>query len=346
MLKIVMLIIKILLLPVSFLYGVVVEIRNIFYDYGFFKSYKFDVPVISVGNITAGGTGKTPFVIWLAKRLSQKYKKIAIISRGYGRASKGLLVVTDYKNPRKFGDEPCLIAAGVPQAELIVSERRKAGIEYALREKKSDLIILDDAFQHRSVRRDINIVLINAIEKFKYNFPIPSGTLREFKHNLKRSDLLILTNSDNKLSDDFSLPAKPLFTSRSRLDSVVNFKFEVVGRINDFAGESVTAFSGIAHPEIFKRGLQKNRIKIENHFTFSDHYAYREEDIIRIIKDADERNCKVILCTEKDLVKIAPLQNRKDLPIRRIYAVRLETEIAEEKKLLKKITDHIDKYMK
>ena len=338
--------IKYILLPLSFLYGVIMDIRNLFYDWGIFKSYKFDVPIISVGNITAGGTGKTPFVIWLAKKLSRKYEKIAVISRGYGRDSKGLLEVSDYRNPRKFGDEPCLIAVSVPQAAVIVSENRKKAIDYALIKKNADLIILDDAFQHRSVRRDADIVLLNAKEKLKANFPIPSGRLREFRHNLKRGDMFILTHSEGGFSERAVLPDRPSFKSSGRITDALNRRFDTIGEINGFSGIKAAAFSAIAHPQNFKNYLKEKGIIVEKYFSFRDHYSYKAEDIRKIVKEARDSNCGVIFCTEKDMVKIAALQETAENENIPLYALRYEVDIEDEKNLLKKISDHIDKNTK
>ena len=338
--------IKYLFLPVSFLYGVIMDIRNLFYDWGIFKSYKFDVPVIAVGNITAGGTGKTPFVIWLTKRLTQKYGKIAVISRGYGRKSKGLLEVTDYRNPAKFGDEPCLIAVSVPQADVIVSESRKEAIEYVLQKGHTDVIVLDDAFQHRSVQRDLDIVLINAGEKLRGNFLLPSGTLREFKHNLKRAGLFVITNSDNSFADSAIFPAKPLFKSAGKLKTLVDHNFKTAGDINELAGKKVIAFSAIAHPENFKEFLLKYNIQVEKYFSFRDHYAFKMQDIQKLVKEVRKVSCDKILCTEKDMVKISALEGIKKNEISLFYALKLELEVEREENLLKKISDYIDKNTK
>ncbi len=338
--------IKYLLAPAGFLYGLVMDMRNFFYDRGIFKVHKFDIPIISVGNITAGGTGKTPFVIWLAKNLSAKYKKIAVISRGYGRESKGMLIVENHHNPRFYGDEPSLTAVSLPGAKVLVSEDRKEAIKYVVQNNSADLIILDDAFQHRSVQRDADIVLLNAKERLRCNFPIPAGSLREFKHNLKRADILILTNTEHDFPDENILPPKPLFKSKGYLKTVVDYNFNEAADIEAFAGKRVAAFSAIAHPENFKEALQKHGIIIEKYFAFRDHYAYKPQDIHKIAAQAREASCNTILCTEKDIVKIAALKESAPKDMAMFYAVKLETQINEKEILLKKILDHIDKRTK
>lgn len=314
------------------------DIRNLFYDSGIFKSYKFNIPVISVGNITVGGTGKTPFVIWLTRNMLSRYSKIAVISRGYGRSSKGMQVVSDYKNPQKFGDEPCLITISVPEAVVIVSEDRKKAIRYAMEKHNADLIILDDAFQHRSVRRKLDIVLLNTAEKFKGNYPLPGGTLREFRHNISRSDILILTNVSDERDSVLNTADKPLFKSTGVLNIVVNLDFEEVGLMSDFKNEKVAAFAGIAHPENFKKHLEQYGLNVKKYISFRDHYNYTIMDIKSLIKTAENQGCRKLWCTEKDMIKISAIEGLSKDEISFFFAPRLELEIKNEDGLIKKIT--------
>ena len=330
--------IKYLLLPVSLLYGIIMEIRNLFYEFSIFKSYHFDIPVISVGNITVGGTGKTPFVIWLAKKMLGHYNKIAVISRGYGRSSKGMKVVSDYKNPQKFGDEPCLIAVSVPEVVVIVSENRKKAIEHAVEEYDADLIILDDAFQHRSVQRNLDMVLLNSAEKYNGNFPLPTGTLREFKHNISRSDIIIITNTTEDDAGEINIADKSLYRSRGILNTIVNSDFAEIESISNFKDRNVVAFSGIAHPEIFKKYLEQKEIKVKKYLSFRDHYNYTIEDIKTLIHTAQSVNCQILLCTEKDMIKISAIKGLSNDETAFFYAPKLELKIEDEKKLLKKLS--------
>jgi tetraacyldisaccharide 4'-kinase len=297
------------------------------------------VPIISVGNITVGGTGKTPFVIWLAKKMLPHYKMIVVISRGYGRKSKGMLDVSDFREPQKFGDEPCLIAVSVPSLKVIVSEDRKIAVRYAQKKYQADLIILDDAFQHRSVERDVDIVLLNTKEKFKGNFPIPSGTLREFRHNIKRADIIIETNSAAEKNIELPILNKETFKSKSILNLLLNSRFEAVGKISDLRREKVIAFSGIAHPENFKNYLKDSDIVIESYFSYRDHYQYVFEDVKNMIGAAELKECKKILCTEKDMIKISAINELSQEQISYFYAVRLELEVGIEEKMIIKINN-------
>jgi tetraacyldisaccharide 4'-kinase len=334
-------IIKFFLLPFSFFYGVVMECRNYLYDYDVFKREKFSVPVISIGNITMGGTGKTPFVIWLTEKMEDYYKKIVVVSRGYGRDSKGLLEVASHREPQKFGDEPCLIAVSSKAFKVIVSEDRKKAIRYALEKYDADLIILDDAFQHRSVCRDVDIVLLNGKERFRGNYPLPSGTLREFRHNIERADIIMRTNSAFGNDDSFTFPNKHLFKSLTMLDILVDINFEAVGKITDLHGEEVIAFSGIAHPENFEDSLHKY-VNIKAYFSFRDHYRFTAKDIGRMIDAAEFYGCTKILCTEKDMVKIASITELSSEGAKYFYGVKLGLVIDGEKELIENINKKID----
>ena len=244
-----------ILIPIGFLYGLILQIRNWLYDWGIFKSESFGVPIISVGNITAGGTGKTPFTIFLAGQLAGQFKKIAIVSRGYGRKTNGTqLVAADgqiYLSAEEAGDEPYQIARTISEVVVIVSEKRAAGIHLAVNKFQADLIILDDAFQHRSVKRDIDILLINALEPWQGNFPIPAGTLREFKFNYRRAQIVVFTNTDSDMVLPFKPDKRPFFKSSPQLKKVINLENRVVGTVSDFQSQKVLAFAGIAHPEYF-----------------------------------------------------------------------------------------------
>jgi len=316
--------IQYLLIPFGLLYGAILQIRNWGYDVGILKSESFAVPVISVGNITAGGTGKTPFTIFLAQALGDSYKRIAIVSRGYGRKSTGVQLVASrgqlFLDAEQAGDEPYLLARSLPEAVIVVSEKRTDGIRMAINKFQSDLIILDDAFQHRSVKRNLDILLVNAKEAWQGNFPIPAGTLREFRFNYQRAQLIVCSNLEEGTTPPFTSQDLPVFQSTSHLNEVVDIQNKVVGNIEDFKSKNVLAFAGIAHPENFFTALSKSAVNIKEIVGFRDHYNFTEHDLIKLFKGAGSAKCEVLLCTEKDLVKMQGL-HLSDLPLP-IYAVR------------------------
>lgn len=309
-------IIRFLFIPFSLLFGFIMEVRNGLYRIGICKSMKFPTPIISIGNITLGGTGKTPFTILLAELLKNDFQKIAIISRGYGRKSSGMQLVSDGKNilldPYKAGDEPFLIALRRPDVLVAVSEKRRIAIDYLIKKYQPELIILDDAFQHRNVQRDVDIVLLNTEETWQSRFILPTGNLREFKHNLKRADILVFANSENPSTRPLSKYKKytdNIFSSKSVLKHLVDSHMQNIGTLDSLKNKPVFALAGIAHPNAFKNALKSIGILLIVFQAYPDHYTYSNADMDKIIDYCIKEDCSVILCTEKDLVKIARLDH-------------------------------------
>lgn len=335
--------IQTILIPFGILYGCVMQIRNWLYNWGVFKAESFDVPVISVGNITAGGTGKTPFTIFLARRFSGQFKRIAIISRGYGRKSSGLQLVAAkgqiYLDAQQAGDEPFLLAKSLPGSYVIVAEKRTEGVRMAIEKFGADLVILDDAFQHRSVKRNLDILLVNAKEPWRGNFPLPAGTLREFRFNYKRAKAVVFTNVDSQKELPFTPRNRPFFTSKPELREVVDINNQVIGTVDDFKTKKVLAFAGIAHPQSFKWGLSEAGLELSSFAGFGDHYDYTEKDLRKLFENAQKYGCELLLCTEKDMGKIKTLKlSEFPLPLR---AVRLNLQLDDEEGLIKRIYDSL-----
>ena len=190
---------RFILLPLALFYWAIIFWRNILYNYRFFVSRKLPTKIISVGNITTGGTGKTPTVVYLAKNLIAKNYRVAILSRGYGRKTAGTQLVTDGKKKvddwRNFGDEATLMSQKLCGVPIVVDENRYRGGLFLVDKFKPDIIILDDGFQHRSLERDIDIVLVNSQDQPEEHKMIPYGKLREPLRHLNRADMLILTKT-------------------------------------------------------------------------------------------------------------------------------------------------------
>jgi len=337
-------VLKLILLPLGLLYGIIMEIRSLLYNTGLFKQYKFPVPVISIGNISAGGTGKTPFTLMLLDLLKEKYKNIAVVSRGYGRKSRGAILVSDgrqiLQKVEAAGDESYMIALKHPDVMVMVAEKRREGIEILLNKYPVDCIILDDAYQHRSVFRDLNIVLINAAEAWRFNFPIPSGTLREFKWQIKRADLIVFTNYFKGKRLPRLNREIPSLRVNSELGQVMDKILNKVASINDFKEGNYAAFAGIAHPENFKISLEKSGISLSMFVQFADHYDFQDTDIYFLLKQAKEKGCKAVFCTEKDLVKVQNILNSADFAkddYPPIYGVSLELVVDGQEILKKKL---------
>jgi len=341
-----MLILRFLLLPVSLLYGFIIQIRNLFYNAGIFKGHKFDIPIISVGNISAGGTGKTPFTIYMAEKLMGQGLKVAVISRGYGRKIKGFFLVSDGLNfqgkTKIHGDEPVLISLRLPEAIVAVDENRASAIKEILdRKLKVDVILLDDAFQHRSVKRSLDIVLLKNEENLLNKWVLPSGLLREFKFNLVRAGILVNTDGIMK---DTSIPNRFFCRFQNRI--CVDIDFAESGFLRDFSGQKCIAFAGIANPKNFQIHLEKSGISVEKFLPYKDHYIYTEKDAKYFTEICKEHGCNVLFCTEKDLVKISEFGKQKYIFAKsgiKIFAPRLDTIVVNEALFWQEVSSYFNK---
>lgn len=324
-------IINIILLPPFLIYLFIVTIRNYLYNIKIFKSTKLPCKIISIGNITVGGTGKTPVVIAIAKFLQQQNKGVAILSRGYGRKTTGTQLVSDGKtNPVNWetvGDEPTLMAKHLSDIPIVVDENRIRGGKYLINNFHPEIIILDDGFQHRKIYRDVDIVLVNSnMSKFT-NRIFSFENFREPWKSLKRAHLIFLTKSD------FVVPSKNLQTKLKTIGLPV-FKTNTISssylldsknnklEVEYFSGKTTLLFSGIGDPESFIKTVQNLNVRILDSINFRDHKNYSKSDIERIRNKYIKTVADVILTTEKDFLKIG----KTDLPI---YTIPITMDIDE-----------------
>ncbi len=324
-------IINILLFPLFLLYQLIVSIRNYLYDINFFKSTKLPCKVISVGNITVGGTGKTPTVIAIAKFLQTQNKKVAVLSRGYGRKSKGTQLVTNgdtlISDWKKFGDEPILMAKHLSNIPIVVDENRIRGGQYLINNFEPEIIILDDGFQHRKLFRNVDIVLINSnISKFK-NRIFSFGNFREPWKSLKRAHLIFLSKSarrDNTiyLQDKLRSYAKPIVNVHKIPGDYLLDNNHKLMLITDFSGKTALLISGIGDPESFYKTVYGLNLIIIGHLKFRDHQSYSKSDIEKIRDKFQKSGADILLTTEKDFLKV----KHADLPI---YALPIAMDIEE-----------------
>ncbi len=342
---------NILLFPflyfLSIIYRIITDIRNLCYNTGIFKIHKYSIPIISVGNITTGGTGKTPFIIYLIEKFNGLYKNIAVVSRGYGRESKGLQIVSDgdgnIVDANVGGDEPVLIAGKFPNIPVIVSEDRKKGIELAVDKYNADLVLLDDAFQHRKVHRACDIVLVNANYPISKDKILPLGNLREGANSLNRADFILITKIDNtnNIQDqiDYLKNFKSeVFLAKYSNSNITKLNLDSEKNIVDLKDTPIIAFSGIADPDSFKLDLQKSGLILKEFMSFKDHKKYEKKEIYKLINVAENHKCKNIVTTEKDLVKL----NMKNFEKYNLFVVAMKIEVLDEKMFLKKIQKCID----
>ncbi|MDR3624824.1 MAG: tetraacyldisaccharide 4'-kinase [Chlamydiales bacterium] len=284
-------------------------LRSKAYDRGFLKQSRVSVPVISIGNIVAGGTGKTPTVMMIADIISKEHK-IAILLRGYrSDAEKKELptLVGASSDILKVGDEAVLLAKRLPNALVVVCKDRKKGAGAAI-QNGATLLILDDGFQHRRLKRDLDVVVVDAQKPVGNNYFLPRGPLRESSKALKRAHLIVLTNCHNKEESNNAIEYLEAYT-----DAPVVCTAPCIEGIYDFndkeqkislEGKKVAIFCAIAHPENFKKTVELAGAKVVHELYGMDHRAFSAKDLKKFRTDAYLKGALMLLCTEKDRVKI------------------------------------------
>ena len=303
-----------LLRPVGAIYGVAMSLRNRLYERGIFKSWRSPIPVVSVGNITTGGTGKTPLVDWIVKFYAASGVATAIVSRGYGRQTKGVQLVSDGRRillgSRDAGDETAMLAARNPGTIVIVAEHRIEGVQFLMRQfagRLPGVIVLDDAFQHRKIARDLDIVVVNASAPQELDAMLPAGRLREPLRGLRRADLVILSkitdeNQANKLLARITRFGKPVLRSRIKPGKLVKVDGTQSGAIGH--GTKALAFAGIGAPAGFLHSLETAGVKVGATRFFRDHEPYTEAAVRAIVAESIQKKL-VPVTTEKDWHRIA-----------------------------------------
>ncbi|MDZ7898557.1 MAG: tetraacyldisaccharide 4'-kinase [Arcicella sp.] len=319
--------VKYILLPFSWLYGLITDIRNYLYDNGLFQSKAFEIPIINVGNITVGGTGKSPQVEYLIRLLKDKHK-IVTLSRGYGRKTKGFILADETVNAESIGDEPMQFYQKFgSDISVVVGEKRVEAIKQILKQKPdTEAIILDDAFQHRAVRPSLNILLIDYNRPLDKDYPFPAGRLRERRHGAKRADLIVITKCPDSLTIDEQNFLKNRLKPYLQQNTPILFTKILYGKPINCRSESsefdvnkkTLLISGIAKPELFEAFCQKN-FKVINHLIFKDHHQYNEANLNQIYaQKQQELTDFAVLMTEKDMVKFQPFLNHdllKNIPV-------------------------------
>lgn len=341
--------IRLILIPVSLLYSFILFIRNKLYDFGIFNSHKIAVPVISVGNITTGGTGKTPFTIFISKYYLENNLKVGIVSRGYKRKTKDMVIVCDgisvNQNTEMSGDEPVMMSNILLRANknnffsIACSDRADAA-QFMINKFHPDLIILDDGFQHRKIKRNLDIVLIDAHDfsnnVFRNMFTIPSGNLRENIANLNRADLIIQNNKQDSydLIPAISNYASELISMRYKTEYIMDSKNSILNK-EDLKKKKAYVFSGLADNGSFIKQLENFGINITGHSDFPDHYDYTEKDIA-VFKSIFSEDM-IYITTEKDFVKIVKFKEFvSDYPV---YFLKISIELNDNNNTLIKMLD-------
>ena len=294
-------------------FALAVWIRNKLYDRGVFKIYKLSKPVVSIGNISVGGTGKTPFVITLGRLLKERGIQFDVLSRGYGRKSKGALVVDPEGSPDQFGDEPLLITRKLGVSVIVGADRYQAGFLAEERLPQSKLHLLDDGFQHRRLHRDFDIVLVQPADL--RDSLLPFGRLRENLSALHRTDAVV-TSPENNFPPRYRY-LKPVWRARRNIQFIVPMS-------------RVVAFCGIARPQQFFCGLKKLGMDLADTIAFPDHHRYTQRTIDRLLRVKTESQAQGFITTEKDAINLGPLISQ----LRTFEAAGLELELENPKQTL------------
>ena len=336
---------SLILPPLSAIYGVVTRARMTGYRRGWFSVSRLSAPVISIGNLTTGGTGKTPLVEWVCIAVARETgKRACVLTRGYGRANQQSQVVVSDGNKllaseREAGDEPYLLARNLVGIAAVVSKPdRAAAGEWAIKNLGSEVFVLDDGFQHLRLSRDLDIVTIDATNPWGGGSLLPYGRLREPRAGLSRAGCIVVTRTE-QVEDLVSLSesvqrlagAIPVFTSRMMTSGIRRLNGESVNN-ESLLAQPVAAFCGVGNPESFFNQLRQEGYSPVFTRAFADHHAYNQADLNRLIQEAKDHEASGLITTAKDALKLASLEI--ELPC---YVLEIKISIADDARLVKMI---------
>ncbi len=338
-----------LLIPFAILYGSITTIRNLLFDFGIFKSKAFNLPIISIGNLAVGGTGKTPHTDYIINLLKKEYK-VATLSRGYGRKTNDFLYVTTNSKADKVGDEPLQLKQKHPNCIVAVDKDRRKGIQKIINDHPNiNVILLDDAFQHRWVKVGLNILLTTYTNLYTKDFMLPAGNLRESSKGAERADIIIIskcpksTNPTEKKGISSSIKThiqqKCYFSHINYGNYLPLFDSPAISNKKE---QHINLITGIANPKPLLNFLEENQNL--THHKFKDHHNFKEKEIVEIVKlfHKNKATKKIILTTEKDAKRLIEFKSLlKDIPI---YYIPIEIEIENTTDFNKRITEYVANY--
>lgn len=296
----------------TFGYGLAVRIRNALYDHHVFKTHRVNAAVLSIGNLTTGGTGKTPLVVWLCRELAQcsafgtQHYRVAVLTRGYKSTQHSAV-------SRQYSDEPAILARACGDVPVIVNPDRVAGAKAAMA-KGAEVLVMDDGFQHRRLARDLDVVAIDATLPFGYDRLLPAGLLREPPTALSRAQAAVITRSDFVRPDQLEQIERTLREVNPRLVVARAIHAPVAIQLADghtmtaadLAGKRVYAFCGIGNPEAFFQTIEAHGAHLVGTMSFNDHYLCTAEDIRRVLQQAATAKADLVLTTEKNWLGLEP----------------------------------------
>lgn len=301
------------LYPFALVYHLVTIIRNRMYDFGFFRSTKFRVPVIGVGNLSVGGSGKSPMVMYLAELLS-KFKRTGVLSRGYGRKTKGYYVVNYQSNHQMVGDEAMQLFQRFKNRFVIgVCENRVEGAKKLITDMDLEVLILDDNHQHRALKSGLNILLTDYNDPYFDDFLLPAGNLRESRRGAKRADIIVVTKCPEILTERkkqlYISKIKPRYNQKVFFSSI-DYSNTILSKYKELSVENLSHYgvlliTGIANPDLLLKELSRHTRRVR-HLKFRDHYSFSQEDVRKISEEYRKMGeHKLILTTEKDYARLS-----------------------------------------
>ncbi|MGB0896487.1 MAG: tetraacyldisaccharide 4'-kinase [Flavobacteriaceae bacterium] len=305
-----------LLYPFAIVYDVVTRVRNFCYDTGVFKSVSYNIPIIAVGNLSVGGTGKSPMIEYLIRLLLPE-GQLATLSRGYKRQSEGFVLAHSNSTAEEIGDEPMQFHSNFPKIAVAVDANRQHGIQQLQKLVNPDVILLDDAFQHRKVTAGFYVLLTKYNDLFVDDLLLPAGNLRESKRGASRADVIVVTKCPNNLSaSEQQVVIKKLNVAQKVFFTSIGYGNEVIGdkeiNLNDLVSENVTLVTGIANPKPLVEYLKSKQLQFE-HLAYKDHHNFTDKQLEELSKK------RLILTTEKDYMRL------KD-KIKNVYYLPIVTE--------------------
>ncbi len=336
-------------------YAIIVRVRLWLYAKGWLARSRLPCPVLSVGNVTVGGTGKTPTALWIAQQLMDKGLRVGILSRGYRRTSRDhFLLVSNGQtllvNPWESGDEPFLMARRCPGLVVAVGADRYRLGKWVLQQERVDCFVLDDGFQHLSLHRDVDLVLIDGSDRHGLQRMLPAGQLREPLEGLNRATNIMVTGCDSdqkertlKLIQEVMNKSKTnIVTSHYVVEGLVMGGEEAVRPVSSLRGEPVVIFSGIANPWKFRSTVEALDVEIVDEVVYRDHYAYTRSDLLDLVRRGHESHAQCFLTTEKDLVKIEAAWSFPQ----KLFAVRIGLQVCDGAEVLETCLQIIERQCK
>ena len=310
---------KIIFFPLAIFFNLISFFRNKLYDWGIIKSYSFNVPIVIVGNLAVGGTGKTPMVEFLIENFSKQYK-IGVLSRGYKRKTSGFILASKIDNAKTIGDEPFQYFLKFSNIKVAVDVNRKRGIENLV-SQGSNLILLDDAFQHRKIIPSYSVLLTEYNNLYCNDYLIPTGSLRESKYGSKRANCVIVTKCPKDLRDKERIKIKKMLRLKkhqkvffsSIIYPVYIFSKKSKSKISEFKEKDLNVVTGIANPSHFINFLKNEGLNF-SHFKYPDHHNYTKTDIKKFTN-------KDVITTEKDFSKLI------EYNIDNLYYLQIKTSL-------------------